>query len=175
MGFENELSWRDLLPEDLERISSFARDPDELFLFAPRAEYPLTPDQLRRALRGRLSPTVVLERDRVVGYANLYGFRDADHCFVGNVIVDPDRRGEGIGRYLVERMVARARVDHRIGEVRVSCFAPNAPAMALYIALGFSPYACEPRKGRRGQAWLLVHLRLGSAALPSRTGAAPAG
>jgi ribosomal protein S18 acetylase RimI-like enzyme len=158
-----QLSTRPVSPADIGCISGFPLNREELFFFAPRAEHPLDPGQLRRAMRGRLEPTVVVDRDRVVAFANLYGFRFVRHCFIGNVIVHPEWRGRGVGRYLVEHMANRAASAHRITQVRVSCFEPNTVAMALYTALGFAPYACEQRRDWRGREVVLQHLRRGEA------------
>jgi ribosomal protein S18 acetylase RimI-like enzyme len=116
-------------------------------------------------LRGRLDPTVAVDRDRVVAYANLYGFRSTRHCFIGNVIVHPEWRGRGVGRRLVEHMVDRAMEAHRIADVRVSCFELNTGAMALYRGLGFESYAREIRRDRGGRTVVLAHMRLGAAGL----------
>jgi GNAT superfamily N-acetyltransferase len=165
-----QLSARSILPEDFDCICRFPRDREELFFFAPRAPYPLAAEDLRRALRGRLEPTVVVDRNRVVGYANLYGFRSLRHCFVGNVIVHPGWRGRGVGHFLVEHMVDKASADHRIAEVRVSCFEANRPAMRLYAALGFVAYARETRRDWRGRPVPLAHMRRP----PAGPGVAPA-
>ena len=103
---------------------------------------------------------MVLDDGEVVGFANLYNFRDGETCFIGNVVVRPDRRGRGVGVYLVETMLALAFGKHRFNEVRVSCFSGNITALLLYAKLGFTPYAIEHRRDKQDNAVALIHLKI---------------
>jgi [ribosomal protein S18]-alanine N-acetyltransferase len=68
----------------------------------------------------------------LVGYLICARYEDAWHLM--NVAVDPARRREGIGRALVEELIARAGQDASYTlEVRVS----NTAAIALYESYGF--------------------------------------
>lgn len=69
--------------------------------------------------------------ERLVGY--LLCSRQAGVWHVLNVAVHPRRRGEGIGRALMQAIVARAGGAALTLEVRVS----NEPAIRLYRRLGF--------------------------------------
>jgi len=154
------LSYRAIEPQDIPQICGFTLSETELFYLSPEVDYPLTPAQLRKTIRGRLEPTVVLDDREVVGFANLYKFRDGESCFIGNVVVRPDRRGRGVGAYLVETMLALAFGKHRFNEVRVSCFNGNTTALLLYAKLGFTPYAIEQRQDKRNNTVALIHLKI---------------
>lgn len=63
---------------------------------------------------------------------------------LANLVVDPALRGRGLGRALLERLIARAVADGgRLAtlEVRLS----NVPALALYRRLGFRETGRRPR------------------------------
>ncbi|MDR3201755.1 MAG: ribosomal protein S18-alanine N-acetyltransferase [Bifidobacteriaceae bacterium] len=78
---------------------------------------------------------------RVVGYAGAFLGDVADIMTVG---VEPSARGRGIGRALVENLLAaagRARRSEVFLEVRVD----NEPAIGLYQSLGFEPIGVRPR------------------------------
>jgi ribosomal protein S18 acetylase RimI-like enzyme len=61
---------------------------------------------------------------------------NAHVLMVRGLAVDPDRRGAGIGRALVEAAVAEART--RGGRrLTLRVLGPNAPARAVYAAAGF--------------------------------------
>ena len=82
------------------------------------------------------------EGGRLIGYIVNSRYVDAWH--VMNIAVDPDHRGRGIARMVLERLFELTADDARRGytlEVRVS----NATAIALYERLGF-----ESRGIRRG-------------------------
>lgn len=159
------LSHRQVRPEDVARVCAFPQDAEELFFLFPRATYPLTPEQLRQAIDQRHDSTVVLVDDRVCGFANFYVREVSGTCAIGNVVVAPEARGRGVGRYVVETMIRKGLVEHRAGEVRISCFNGNVAGLLLYAKLGFVPFAVEPRADPRGARVALVHMRLGAEAM----------
>ncbi len=55
--------------------------------------------------------------------------------------VAPAGRGTGVGRQLVEAVLALAR--GQVETVELSVAIANAPAIALYLACGFRPYAID--------------------------------
>ncbi len=78
------------------------------------------------------------ENGRVVGNLSLRHAqpRSSHGRLIGNVVVHPEYRGQGIGRALMERAIATARAEHArwIGlEVRID----NTAATQLYQHLGF--------------------------------------
>jgi [ribosomal protein S18]-alanine N-acetyltransferase len=80
---------------------------------------------------------VALEDDHVVGYAGL-SFTPPDEAWVQNIAVRRDRQRHGIGRSLLEQLLAEAYrrgAKHVLLEVAVD----NAPAQKLYARYGFEP------------------------------------
>lgn len=59
------------------------------------------------------------------------------------VYVAPQVRGAGLGRRVVEQVLAHART--RVMQVHLSVTVGNAAALALYQGLGFELYGTEPR------------------------------
>ncbi len=57
---------------------------------------------------------------------------------IGYIVVDPERRGRGIGRKLVESMVRYGFESSHIPVMKLGVYAHNAPAISLYEGLGFS-------------------------------------
>jgi len=154
------LSHRAAAEQDLQTVCQFPQGEEELFFFFPKAEFPLTPSQLRLAMAQRADSTVVELDGEVVAFANFYRWETGGSCAIGNVIVSPAARGRGVARHLIERMAALAFSKYRASEVTVSCFNQNAAGLLLYPRLGFQPYAVEERRDRKGQRVALIHLRL---------------
>ncbi|MCS5499236.1 ribosomal protein S18-alanine N-acetyltransferase [Cnuibacter physcomitrellae] len=69
------------------------------------------------------------------------GSKDAD---IQTIAVAPERRGTGLGRRLMERLLAEA-VDRGAREVFLEVRADNPVAQALYLSLGFEQIAVRPR------------------------------
>jgi len=116
-------------------------------------------------------PFVVAEDEegRVVGWARAGTY--SDRCVytgVGEhaVYVDPDARGRGIGRRLLEELCAEA---ERAGLYKLTSriFATNAASRAVHRAAGFTEVGVQRRHGRMGNEWVdcvLVERLLGPAA-----------
>lgn len=154
------LSHRPAEERDLARVCTFARSEEELFFMYPRADFPLSVEQLRLAALERADSTVVERDGEVVGFANIYQWETGGRCTIGNVIVSPAARGCGVGSYLIGRMIELALGKYRAAEVGVACFNHNVAGLLLYPQLGFRPYAVEERRDREGKRVALIHMRL---------------
>jgi ribosomal-protein-alanine N-acetyltransferase len=73
--------------------------------------------------------------DRVVGYAGL-ALAPPDEAWIQNVGVRKDAQRQGIGRRLVEALLAEA-ARHGIRQVLLEVAVDNAPAQKLYAGYGF--------------------------------------
>lgn len=154
------VTFRAVQAQDIAHICSFARTEEEQFFFFPAATWPLTEAQLQASVDKRSDSTVIELDGVVVGFANFYKWEQAGTCTIGNVIVDPQTRGKGIGAQLIKQMIDIARTRHQAGEVTLSCFNSNVAGLLLYPKLGFVPYAVEERQDKQGRRLALIHLRL---------------
>jgi ribosomal protein S18 acetylase RimI-like enzyme len=154
------LTYRPVRTEDVLTICDFPQYPQELFFMFPKAQYPLTADQLQASIAQRSDSTVVEADGSVMGFANFYRFERDCICAIGNVIVSPKARGKGIAKFLVQTMVGLAFERHRAREVQLSCFNENTAGLLLYRQLGFVPYEVEERLAPDGRRVALINMRL---------------
>lgn len=78
---------------------------------------------------------VAVREDRVVGFAYIQVWPWNRLAWLGDVLVEPESRGMGIGTRLVERMEARAR---EFGCLVLMDHPPaNHPAVQFYLSKGF--------------------------------------
>lgn len=77
----------------------------------------------------------------VIGYAVLWCVLDQGE--LANVAVAPGRRGQGLGRYLIGRVLHLAR-ERGVKKVYLEVRASNAPALELYGAFGFRDVGMRP-------------------------------
>lgn len=82
---------------------------------------------------------------------------------LGNVLVDPDRRGAGIARRAVEALLSLAFDAFGLDRVELRVFPDNEPAVRLYEACGFRREGIERgavvRDGRRRDVLRMAILR----------------
>lgn len=146
--------------EDYPVICSFTNNEQEQFYFSPSSRFPLTVGHIKEKMQHRLSPTVVLDDNHIVGFGNFYDHELGQRAFIGNVVVRKQNRRQGVATYLINKMLHMGFQQHDFREVHISCFTENTAGIILYHKLGFEPYAIEPRRTRSGKTVVLIHLKL---------------
>jgi phosphinothricin acetyltransferase len=121
---------------------------------------PRTPADIEARLRdeGRF-PTLVGERDgAVVGWAGVSAYRPRA-CYAGiaefSIYLDRAARGQGVGRELLEALVAAAR-DRGFWKLVSRIFPFNAGSRALCRACGFREVGVYEKHGRLDGRWVDV-------------------
>lgn len=156
---EAYLSHRPVKEYDIPLICDFPQSEQELYFMFPKAVYPLTVEQLRKSIQERFDSTVVLLDEEVAGFANFYRCEPGESCTIGNVIVRPDARGKGVGKYLINTMIEIAVKKYRVKNVRLSVFIHNTGAVLLYHRLGFKPVSFEERVDKHGRPDISIQMQ----------------
>jgi len=156
----NAVIFRGITEQDYEDICHLFKNEDELFLVYPKGTYPLTPDQIDQLSESRYELTVAVLGDSIIGFANLYDYVPRTSAFIGNVIIDQQHRGKGIGKTIITYMLNIVFYKLCLSEIRVSVFSENTPALLLYSSCGFRPYGIEERKTRHGKRLALLHMKM---------------
>ncbi len=151
---------REATPKDFESIANLIKNKEELFLIYPSGKFPLTPKQVKELYEARKDFTVLTDKNRIIGFANLYDYLENKFVFIGNVVIDKAYRGRGKGKKLIAHMIELAKEKYNLPEVRISVFADNTDALLLYIDLGFELYAKEAKKNYQNDNVLLLHLKM---------------
>jgi L-amino acid N-acyltransferase YncA len=104
---------------------------------------------------------VATDGDRVVGWVALTGYSDRC-CYAGvadlSVYVDPRAQGRGIGRVLLEQVVASAE-GAGIWTLQAGIFPENETSLALHRRCGFRLVGTRERIGQLDGVWRDVMLR----------------
>lgn len=77
---------------------------------------------------------VTVDGDVVIGF--LCAWQVVDACHLLRIATHPEHRSQGVGRALVERLIARARAA-ACSHIELEVASRNAPAIALYQRVGF--------------------------------------
>jgi len=152
--------FRTATENDFENICALIHNEEELFLVYPGGQYPLTVEQIKELQQTRKALTVATIENEITGFANLYNCKPGAFTFIGNVLVEKNCRGRGIGKKLISYMQKMAFDTYNFQEVRISVFNENVPALLLYSGLGFIPYEIEERTNPKGNRVALIHMSL---------------
>ncbi|MCH8497041.1 MAG: GNAT family N-acetyltransferase [Marinobacter sp.] len=155
--------------QDYPAIVRLLSNKSDLFRVYPKGQHPFTTDQLRALAQCREALTVVAHQGEIIGFANLYNVIPDASAFIGNVIVAPQARGQGVGRLLVSYMAQQAICRFQVREIRISVFNDNTAAILLYSSLGFVPHGVEVRHNPEGQTMALIHMRQCVTESPNQT------
>jgi RimJ/RimL family protein N-acetyltransferase len=106
--------------------------------------------------------------DRLVGYGEIWEDRDEHEAELARLIVDPARRGDGVGRSLALALSERAR-ELGYDDVWVRVVPENVAAIKAYAAAGFARTTTEEEsRFNDGQPRDYVWMRLADDAGPTR-------
>lgn len=140
-----------------DAIGSLITSPEELYLVCPSGRYPWDAEQLKTIAAQRHALTVGVLNNTVVAFANLYDLVPQRSAFIGNVIVAKGCRGQGLGKALIQYMMKTCQTDYQVLP-HISVFNNNTRALLLYTALGFVPYAVEPKFDLNKTSVALIHM-----------------
>ena len=86
---------------------------------------------------GVWKPLAALVDDQVVGFAMWAYDEDEANYWIGGVVLDPERQGQGVGRALVTALMQRLAALPDCHELALSIAEDNTVARGLYRSLGF--------------------------------------
>ena len=145
--------------EDAPVVISWVRDEQELFQLAPGTVAPLTVDKVIDWTREKGNAFIL----QATGEPVLYGYgeinavkNDPGHVWLGHLLVDPNKRGNGLGRELTHALVERAKNAFNAHKVTLVVFPENIAAVTCYRNCGFVSRKSEYHTfGKRGRYQLL--------------------
>lgn len=136
-------------------VAGWVNTAEELLVFAgPKLSFPLDPQALLDTAVDGWQLRSLWVDGQLVGTGS-FTLRD-ESIHLGRLLVDPQRRGQGLGRVLVTELLVHARLQSpelaRCLRATLNVFADNLPARRLYESLGFRVAAETVHDGRRALA-----------------------
>lgn len=146
-----EVKLRAATAADAEVISTWVSTAEELLVFAgPTLRFPLAGEELLATSEDGWQVRSLVADGQLVATGSFILCDGAVH--IGRLLVDPERRGQGLGRVLVTQLLDHARLhspEHaRAMRATLNVFADNLPARRLYESLGFRMVAESAPDGR---------------------------
>lgn len=128
-------------PADLETVTSWIATPLDCERWAGAGvPFPIDLRTLPAAIGFDAAGSFALvDGERIVAFGQVLR-KDAGRAHLARIIVDPAARGCGHGEALVRALVMRAR-NEPCQRVSLNVHAGNAPAVSLYLKMGFADAA----------------------------------
>jgi RimJ/RimL family protein N-acetyltransferase len=130
--------------EDLPHLLKWVSSEEEMRVWSgPGFLWPLSTNQLRayfeesRSGQRLLWSADAIKDGALVGHASLALKAEGAVGRLGRVLVDPARRGEGLGRALVTSAVTAGFAQTRIDTLTLGVYRHNTAAHQLYESIGF--------------------------------------
>lgn len=90
----------------------------------------------------------------MVRFAQEEGIKLRHQGLVASMYVVPEKRGHGVGRALMQELIAQAKQLDGLEQIHLSVLTANHPAHRLYESLGFEVYGRAPRVIKFGEQYL---------------------
>ena len=141
------------------RLESLQGDPSA-FSASAEEHMSLGLDEVRRRLGVEGSDMFVagaFEDGQLAGMAGFYrekGLKSRHKGRVWGVYVTPAKRGTGVGRRVLQRVLDHGTAMPGVEQILLSVTASQTAALALYRSLGFVSFGCEPRALKIGDRFV---------------------
>lgn len=129
-------------------------------------DYPVTVQRMEESTSGRIEndryfPFVAVEENRVVGFFTLrHPGEDNDELRFGFVIVNPDVRGKGYGKKMLELGLKFVFEVYGAAKASLGVFENNPNAYHCYKAVGFQENGKMRQYELKGQEWKCIEMEI---------------
>lgn len=140
------------------RLEALQNDP-EAFSSSAEEHQGLSLDEGRRRIGAGGDSFVVgaFEEGRLIGTAGFHretGLKTRHKGRIWGVYLTGSKRGQGIGRRMLQVLLERAGKTSGLEQIRLSVACPQTAASGLYRSLGFEVFGTEPRAIRVGDRFI---------------------
>lgn len=141
------------------RLESLRGDPEGFSASAEDQQSLKEGDVRKRLSSGGTDFFIVgaFEDGRMTGMAGFYretGMKTRHKGHVWGVYVTQEKRGKGVARNMLQKILERATASEGLDQILVSVAATQVAANRLYRALGFEPFGREPRALKVGDHYI---------------------
>jgi len=132
------------------RLEALEGDP-EAFSSSAQEHRSVPLEEVRKRLGSKKSEQFVVgavQEGRIIGTAGFYrekGLKVRHKGRTWGVYVTPAGKGAGVGKRMLQKVLARAAEMEGLEQVLLSVAATQTAAFRLYCSFGFEAFGCEPR------------------------------
>lgn len=152
--------------QDVDKLLSWMREERTMAMWCSGIfSYPLTAEQLIRRMEQSEQNAEewmmagIDEQGEVIGHLCMWADYKKNSLHLGLIAIDDTRRGQGLGRQMVEKAAAYAFDILEMSQVTLGVFDSNPQAHACYHRAGFADDYIEERAvDYHGECWNRIHM-----------------
>lgn len=150
-------------PADADTILSWSKDERAFYCWSAGVlgEYPISKEQF--SFVNNLMAFTAIDDDQIVGFFTLRRpAQNHETLRFGFVIVDPQIRGKGYGKAMLQLGIRYAKDIYGAKKVSLGVFDSNKAAYACYKSLGFQDFVLEKTETYTilGEEWRCLELEM---------------
>jgi RimJ/RimL family protein N-acetyltransferase len=138
---DNDLSLRQLVPDDAEAMFQIIQDAPEIKQNVTWSASVHSLDDARRGieqlLRENKSPYVLQEGEETIGFAGIWYSKDNEHELGFSYFLAKDKRGHGYITRAIKALMQATKENLSINTFAVNIIDANEPSKAIAAKLGF--------------------------------------
>ncbi|MFJ4467202.1 GNAT family N-acetyltransferase [Streptomyces sp. NPDC089424] len=130
---------RPAAPADAAPVAAWPTSSAEAVMWCGRSEFPVAEQTISGWWQDDdVQAHVLVDGEKLLAYGELWFDAEENEVELARLVVDPDIRGQGLGRELVRRLLARA-VEAGFDDVFMRVHPGNDRALRCYLGAGFEP------------------------------------
>ena len=144
---------------DEGKILSWCADEEAFYMWTAGVlgDYPATPEKFAKT--GEAMRFTALDETEVAGFFPIRNPKNTlDELRFGFVIVDPHKRGKGVGKAMLQLWLDFAFGIYKAEKVTLGVFEDNAPARACYASIGFAETGERETYSINGEDWPCIEM-----------------
>ena len=149
--------------KDADTILSWCKDESAFYKWSAGVlgDYPISREQF--GFVNNLMAFTAIDDEAVIGFFTMRRPSDSfDELRFGFVIVDPEKRGRGYGKRMLQLGIKYAREIYGAKKVSLGVFENNEPAYCCYKSVGFKDIVLEETEKYTvlGEEWKCLELEM---------------
>lgn len=149
--------------KDADTILSWCKDESAFYKWSAGVlgDYPISREQF--GFVNNLMAFTAIDDEAVIGFFTMRRPSDSfDELRFGFVIVDPEKRGRGYGKRMLQLGIKYAREIYGAKKVSLGVFENNEPAYRCYKSVGFNDIVLEETEKYTvlGEEWKCLELEM---------------
>lgn len=145
-------------PADADHIATWLTSRADVTMFGgPSLPFPMSGQDLLTTSKDGWVILAMFQGDVLFATGSYLELPSGD-VRIGRLIVDPGKRGQGLGRLAVTSLVQHATEAYPQGTVTLGVFEQNVNARCLYESIGFRDTGAQRSVDVNGETWASIEM-----------------